>query len=449
MTYVLGVDIGSTSIKGCVLDLMQTKLGPVHQVAFPEPLASHSPLYHEVDVASVVAGVRQVLKELVAECPSARHAVFCSQMGGLILTDRQGGALGNYISWRDQRMLSRNPDSDTTYWYEFRQRTTRDDLRRNGNELQPGSTISLLYWLAVNRSLPDSSFLAMQLGDYVVARLCDAGPCTEATMALGTIDLTTFQRCDEWVKRLGCVRVEWPAILPPSQPVGVCRIGEHPITCFPSIGDHQAALRGVGLRPRELSINVSTGSQVSLLTESLQLGDYQTRPYGDGRYLNTLTHLPAGRALNGLIDLLSELSQHEGYAVRDPWSIIEKEVESLRSTRYEEESPEHEKLDIHLSFFAGPLGEEGSVHHIRLDNLTIGHWFHAAFRRMAKNYALCAARLGDASCYDTIALSGGLVQRLKVLREMIAEEFSCPARLIEFEEETLRGLLTIAKAEIG
>ena len=80
------------------------------------------------------------------------------------------------------------------------------------------------------------------------------------------------------------------------------------------MGDHQAALAGAFLGERELSLNISTGSQASLFTPTWQPGNYQTRPFFDGRFLNTITHIPAGRALNVLFKLLTELAEAQRLA---------------------------------------------------------------------------------------------------------------------------------------
>jgi len=63
---------------------------------------------------------------------------------------------------------------------------------------------------------------------------------------------------------------------------------------------------------------VATGSQVSRMTTVLTLGDYQTRPLFDGRFLNTFTYPPGGRSLNVLVDLVTELPAAQGVELQDP-----------------------------------------------------------------------------------------------------------------------------------
>jgi sugar (pentulose or hexulose) kinase len=235
--------------------------------------------------------------------------------------------------------------------------------------------------------------------------------------------------------KLGLDRLTWPQLTTVDEPLGDCEMGSRRLTCYPVLGDQQCALCGVGLREDELSLNVSTGAQVSRITRGLELGAYQSRRYLDGRYLNTITHLPAGRSLNVLVNLLSELSHAEGLALADPWSYITRAAAAATG----------DGLECDLAFFAGPLGSTGRVSQITLDNLTVGNLFHSAFRNMAENFSLCATRLCPERDWRGIALSGGLTQSVPILRQLIEREFSQPLRESTESEETLMGLLQVAQ----
>jgi len=66
---------------------------------------------------------------------------------------------------------------------------------------------------------------------------------------------------------------------------------------YTPVGDYQCALVGSLFSADEVSLNIATGSQVSRMTPALALGDYQTRPFFEGKFLNTFTSPPGGRAL--------------------------------------------------------------------------------------------------------------------------------------------------------
>ncbi|MEY3457398.1 MAG: hypothetical protein RL215_555, partial [Planctomycetota bacterium] len=69
----LGLDIGSSSIKGAVLDVSEDLVTEIVKVPFPEPIAGLPGGFHEVSAAGVLAGVREVLGELFRRCPTAER----------------------------------------------------------------------------------------------------------------------------------------------------------------------------------------------------------------------------------------------------------------------------------------------------------------------------------------------------------------------------------------
>jgi sugar (pentulose or hexulose) kinase len=352
-------------------------------------------------------------------------------MGGILLVDQDGRPLSNYLSWRDQRTLKPHPGGGT-YLDAIRRRWRQNELQELGNELQPGSATSLLFWLAENGQAPRRSRV-LTLGDYVLMQVCTSDPCTEPTQAIGALNLLTGDWHNAAFDALGLQNVEWPRLARWNEAARQWRTHGRSIPCYPVVGDQQCALRGAMLKEGELSLNISTGSQLSLLTHELQLGPYQTRPYFDGAYLNTITHLPAGRALNVLVDLLSELGRAQGAAPVDPWPYIAEAAAA---------APDSD-LDVNLTFFAGPLGDQGRIDNINLDNLSVGSLFRAAFRDMAENYWTCADRLCPSHSWTRVVLSGGLAQRVPPLKQAILEKFGCAHRECPEGEDVLLGLMAL------
>ena len=277
----------------------------------------------------------------------------------------------------------------------------------------------------------------MLLGDFVGMQLAQAEPVTEYTNALGAMNLETRQWHDQAFCELGIDSLCWPRLCDPYRAVGQIMLRGRKVPWYSSVGDHQCALAGTVLGENELSINASTGSQVSILRDDYCPGDYQVRPYFNGRYLNTLTHLPAGRSLNVIVDLLAELAESQGLALEDPWPYILSEAEKAKTD-----------LGVERTFFTGPLGDRGRIQNISLENLAVGPLFRAAFENMAANYGIAACRLGMESI-ERLVLSGGLVQRSPTLQQMIVQRLACPQRLVQVEEETMVGLLVLALVASG
>lgn len=434
MTFI-GLDIGSSSLKAGVLDLDQGIVTDVRSAPFPNPVSAPSALWFEIDLEAVVEGVRKLFEQFLSAGNRCDGIVTCSQMGGVVLTNSAGIAVGPYLSWRDQRALEPHASGRGSCFDELQRRTPPPDFDAIGRELKPGSGVSLLFWMVENQKLPPDAVHAMSLGDYVLSRLCAVPPVTEPTLALGLVNLATGQWHSDWFARLGFGKLRWPDLVPFHHPAGNFAAAGKSIPCYPAVGDHQAALLGAEIAPEELSINASTGSQVSLLSSKWQPGNYQTRVYFEGRFLNTITHLPAGRSLNALVDLLTELPRAEGLTVKDPWKAISQAVERTAQS----------ELDVNLAFFAGSMGDHGHVTNIRLEELNVGNLFRAAFRHMADNYIRCAERLSPDRRWNRVVLSGGLPQRLPALRDAIVDRFRSPFRMVDTPEETLQGLLHLAR----
>lgn len=431
----LGIDIGSTSIKGAVLDLATMQVGEPVVCAFPPPVTGLSAGRVEVSSRAICMAVESVLSKLVAKSPDANRLYFSGQMGGVILIDERGRAVSNYISWRDQRTVQPNAAGQSTL------ESMRDCWESNGyltnlgRELQPGSMSTLLAWLKKQRQLPHD-VIPCPVADFVIARLVGQPIPMHATHAIGMLDL---QR-DEWhrtaLEAIGLGNLPLPELALKVSRVGTAQIGGHSFQVYGSFGDQQCALRGARLQREELSLNVSTGSQVSRRTSQFQPGPYQSRKYFFGDYLDTVTHIPAGRSLNVLVELLTELGQADGLAFPNVWKVIQEKVEAVSES----------DLDVDLSFFAGPLGDRGCISGITTENLTVGNLFHAAYRSMAENYRTLADRFQPAD-WKSIVLSGGLTQGAPRLRKLIQQRFTAPMRE-SAGEETLLGLLDIAQMTV-
>jgi len=220
--------------------------------------------------------------------------------------------------------------------------------------------------------------------------------------------------------------------------VGELKIGSKGVACYTPVGDAQAALAGALLASDELSLNIATGAQVSRLTGELRLGDYQSRPYFDGTFLNTLSYPPAGRELNVLVRLLRELAAAQGLTFSDPWTYISEATQQATQT----------DLRVDLNFF-GTSSDGGGISNIRTENLTVGHLFQAAFNSMADAYHECALRLWPEEAWHNLLFSGGLVTKLEGLRKVIHNKFNSSYRVSPFAEDTLFGLLILAAVFSG
>jgi sugar (pentulose or hexulose) kinase len=431
--HFIAIDLGTTFVKGAVLALDTLRLEHIRRAPFPPPLAGLPARRYELDPDAVTAVVRETVEALLPAAPKCAGIVLCTQMHSVVLVDAHGAARTNATTWLDQRVLDEHP-AGGTYFDRLAARLGERARRRLGNELRPGLPIGTLFWLAEQGALPADA-VPLTIADFALMQLCGAPPGIEPTNAAasGAFDVVAGAWDEDALARAGLGALAWPPVADFSVPVGVYRSHERAIPCYRPVGDAQCALVGAGLAEGELSINIATGSQVSLLRRVPQLGDYQTRPFFDGRALTTISGIPAGRALNVLVGLLAELALANGLPAAEVWPLL------LRAA---ELAPDSE-LRVRLGFFGGAEGAQGAIEHIREGNLTAGGLFRAALREMAESYRAAAMRLAPEQDWTNLVLTGGLAQQARLLRELIAARFDAPYRLGP-AEDTLIGLMALA-----
>lgn len=427
MAEFLGIDVGTSFIKGAILEVDRLELSQVHRVPFPQFLEGLPPEHREVDPRTVEEAVGELLARLSPGIGRCEGLVLCGQMHGVVLVNERGEAVSNYISWRDQRVSAAE-------FEEIAAQVTESERRELGNEFRPSIALSFLYWLKRHGALPGGEVTPVCIPDFVAGKLCGTRPAMEPTQAaaLGALRLGSLRWHEAVISKLGLDSVRWPDAIPPGVAFGKWRGAP----CYAAAGDQQCALIGAFVGPGELSVNISTGSQVALIADTAACDRYQTRPYFDGRFLRTITHIPGGRALNALTGLLTELGGASG---EEMWRQIVTAVDSVPAT----------DLRADVAFFAGACGGRGFLENLHEDNMTLGHLFRAVFESMARNYAMCAERLDPEHSATRAVFSGGVARRLAILRDLTAAQLGLPYRLSPHPEDTLIGLLVLARAFSG
>jgi sugar (pentulose or hexulose) kinase len=88
--------------------------------------------------------------------------------------------------------------------------------------------------------------------------------------------------------------------------LGEIQYGSHSIPVYGGYGDLQTSVYGVSPKTEQWIINLGTGSQVAIRSNS-NLSGFEKRPYFNKEMLQAVTHLPAGRALNVFASLFAEI----------------------------------------------------------------------------------------------------------------------------------------------
>ena len=433
----LGIDVGTSFIKGGVLNPSQLSIHELRRSPAPDPLANENQLLHEIRPDDFVVAVRHVIDQLLPTLAECRGIFLCGQMGGLVLTDASGDAVSNYISWLDRRMLMPHPRGGT-YFDQFCADVGNEWPIRLGNEFRPGLPIPFLYWLKENSKLPDG-VIPVTLPDYVAAQLCGERPVMEWTSATSLVDVTVRDWPKTLLNKLDLDEIGLPELVDFRHQVGEYHIGDFKLPVYSAVGDHQCALAGTLLKRGELSINISTGSQVAMIANGTDVGNFQMRPYFDQCYLKTITNIPAGRALSALMKLLTEISTASGVELDDPWAYAFGQAQSTAQS----------DMQVNLAFFPSSVEGPGQLANLNEGNLTVGHLFRAALEQMADYYEMLARRLSPNGDWTRLVFSGGIAQRSRLLRELVCDRLGDNHRLTTSTEDTMLGLLMLARVVSG
>jgi len=434
MPYV-GIDLGATFLKGALLDLETDTVSASMRVPFPDFEPGLLPGRREVRIDAILAAVDRLLSSLLDAAQNRCDGILlCGQMHGTVLLDTGRGTLGNFISWQDSRCLAASDDAPAPFVH-LLSLLGPARVRETGNELRPGIALSTLHAMRLAGELP-RGLTPLSLADAAVWHLTAGEAASDHTNAagLGLLKVADLTWHREVAELAGLGDLELPRLTEPGTVLGHCQLRNMSIPVHAPLGDQQAALLGAGLKSRELSLNIATGSQVSALSGTPEAGEAQLRPFPGGQWLRTVTHLPAGRSLNRLLGLLGELAAAQGTPVDDPWA--------LASALAEKANPQTLRMD--LSFFPAAFGSTGHISNIREDELTAGALFRAALASMADNYVR-AANLVAPSGWDRLVYSGGLAQKSGLLRHEIERRLGSSNRVAPQAEDTLAGLLHLAR----
>ena len=373
----IALDVGGTFIKAARIEGGSVQ-GTVVRRPVPAFLAAEndsgarelSP--HELDAAVFAA-----LRELGVDDPRAHDVYVSGQMAGLAFIDPEGRAVDNIISWQDTRYT--RVDS-------LIQKIGHEAVSDLGDGLRIGSPAVTLAERGVPTGAHPTSLIAYVAGR-LAGRRAERIHATDAG-AWGLFDTRGMQWSRAACAAAGVDVTSLPKVVREVETITAAT------RVFTAIGDQQAALYGAGLAENQVSVNLATGCQVSVLSREFA-ASAQTRPYFKDQLLCTVTHLPAGRLLTAaIVDTYGEASDSD-------W---ERAVQDSRS----------EPLIAHaVDAIAGHI--------------------------------VAAVEALEATGREVL-FSGGLIQQFRPLRDEILARLGCPnARVFEGDDASLAGLARMAR----
>jgi len=453
----VGIDLGSTTLSGIVLD---TATGEVvaQETAPDEAEVTSGPDRErgrsEWDLERMAEAALSLIGRL-ATTRSIDAVGVTGQQHGMALLDRQGRPASPFIGWQDRRCNERLSDGRTT----IQQMLDRGEegFRRSGCAPATGYMASTLFWLAERGALPAKA-VACFAPDYLVGRLCGRDPVTDPTLAAsaGVFDVERGEWNAELVEALGLPLECFPAVRPSATRAGgVSReaarrtgLAEGTLVAAPC-GDNQASFAGsVGDPAHSVLVNIGTGGQTCVYVEqALFVEGLDLRPFLQPGYLLVGAGLAGGRSYRMLRDFVQEIGR-QLFGIADLPDLYE------RLTQLAVEAPAGCDGLTCEPLFAGTrheLDRRGVWRGMSEASFRPGHMARALLEGLAEQYRGLYGQMLTAGAGERKQLigSGNGLRKNPLLRAILAEVFGLPLQTPAHTEEAAVGAALTAAVAAG
>jgi sugar (pentulose or hexulose) kinase len=343
MKEILLVDFGASRIKTLLFDCVDSEI--IDKEECVSPSAKSRTFFEnkcEIPVEEYWIALLETAGKIILRHPEKKieQMWICSEMHGFVLTYLDGRAITPYISWMDQRANFDDPSGKSTF--EILKLELHSFRSITGMNLKSGLPVLTLASGCRTGSIPelkslswDTNVRVLSLVDWLLFRGGESSPKANITLVagLGIYNIKKQALSQEILssKCLDSLNIRSLDIeCDISRPLGSIRIFDSTISVFGGIGDFQAAIAGSGLFDKYDSVlNLGTGSQAAVRTlNTSETNDNEFRIMADGSFLDVITHIPCGRALNVVASFLNAVSAEGGG--RDmfwkAWSFLSSEA---------------------------------------------------------------------------------------------------------------------------
>jgi len=446
MACYLLCDFGATNVKTAVVD---ASTGVFSNIRVHSGLGNVSAVrgQYEISLASLRLQFLGILSLYNNQLGVKLEGVFISsQMHGFALVDDSFSPLTDYISWRDERASLRTNGREAIfplladeYGREFRAVT--------GMKMRPGFPLVNLCHLAREGGI--CSGRVVTIPDWLsnVSGLSTRLAHETMLAGLGLYDIKLHAASDVLADVCRSFGGEYTinAAAGPCDAAGYWEQDGRRIPIYCGVCDHQCAVLGAGNRKKQtLSLNLGTGSQVSMIGTGKPKTSVELRPFFDGEILRTITHIPCGRALQEFVGFADALRGCSA-AIPSFWEdIAALKPEDIGSST----------LEVNLSIFksAWNYKDGGSIHAIGENSLSPKNFAASLVRGFISQYIAAAREVDAAGISGEWILSGGVARKMKVLPSALAllsGKSITPAAGLDETFLGLRALALIVDRKVG
>lgn len=437
--YFIGIDIGTTTICGIVLDLEENRIEAVTKINNDSWINSGNDWERIQDPEIIIKDSRVLLDRLLNQFKKIEGIGIAGQMHGILYIDKDGNSLSPLYTWLDGRggLLFKD---NRTYVNHINERT--------GLRIFTGYGLATHYYNLKNGLVPESAAYVSTITDYFAMKLCrkkaPVFDCSNAA-SLGLFNLDSMQFDYYALDKAKIDSRMLPEVVPSGTIIGelknVC-----PVIC--TVGDNQASLLGSTKNIKEsVNINIGTGGSVSVFSDKRTgIGGIETRPYFGEGYIQLGASLCGGRAYALLekffIDTVSLLT---GKRINGAYG----KMDAAGSLDYL--SGDGLKVDTRFDGTRENQSIRGSIENISMDNFTPGELITGFQEGIAMElygyYSLIRDTLGINPVY--LIGSGNGIRKNRLIRSILEKKFGMPVRMTVYDEEAAAGAAITAAVGTG
>jgi sedoheptulokinase len=454
---IIGLDLGTTTITGVLLDTGQgISLSSVRAETSAQRLNDSAlkptrPARAEQDPQRLRSLALEVLSELADRNDRVDGIAVTGQMHGLICLDISQEPLTPLVSWQDQRTAEALSDGTNTLQH-IHARLKDLEWRENGCRLAHGYGAATLFWRAQQDELPSTTRSICTLPDWLAGQLGGQPPVTDPTLAASWGVYSLVRGCwnTDLLGQLGLDARLLPPVRRSGERVGslvsgiACSVGlPDGIPVFNALGDNQASFLGCITEPEQsLLLNLGTGGQICWMRPGFESPTeaVETRPLPDRQTLRVGATLCGGAAYAWLTDTIRAWLAEFGMRVHR-----EAVYERLRVLAAASEDTAG--LAVRTAFL-GSRGDltvtAGAIEGITLDNLQLGPLARATWVGVVEElHALYESTRGP-NMHSCLVATGGAARKNPLLLSIIEDRFGLPVEVPRFRETAAVGAALLA-----
>jgi sedoheptulokinase len=425
----IGLDIGTTSICGLVLDAETGRVLDSRTQKNTAALSSEKAWECIQDPAAILEITEAILKSFITTHDDIQGISLTGQMHGIVYVDAWGNAVSPLYTWHDGRgnLLCRDRK---TYAEVLTEQT--------GYAVSTGMGCVTHFYHQLNKSVPNGASCICTIHEYVSMKLAGKTvPVTDTTDAasMGCFNLKSLCFDKQALERAGFDTAILPEIVSVCAELGKTKEG---IPVYTAMGDNQAsflgAVKNIG---HSVLVNVGTGSQVSAhLDEYIETPGLDIRPFPSGGYLYVGAPLCGGKSFSLLRDFFNKV------LVMFTGQSSEMLYDTMESVPFNYLPPE-DLLKVDPRFDGSRLapGVRGSIGNIGISNFSPENLVLSFQDGMARElydlYRLFPEPLKER--VQMLVCSGNGVRKNKALQQFLEKYFKHPVHIPVYEEEASYG----------